>query len=143
MGGVSQANVDFVLDGYARFNAGERRPELWFWHPDAEYHVSQTDPDAAIHRGIDAIRSQFASWVEAYPDLKVEPLEAKGNGDQVFLWVRFAGHGASSGLPIDMKIAHVYTLHHGKVARLVEYTNRDEALEAAGLPKQGVRAEAY
>jgi uncharacterized protein len=138
---MSQEGVEFVLDGYARFNAGERRPELWFWHEDAEFHASRTDPDAAVHRGIDAIRRQFESWVEAYPDLQVEPLEAKGNGDQVFLWVRFAGHGANSGLPIDMELAHVYTLRDGRVARLVEYPARAEALAAAGLSEPDARAD--
>ena len=105
---MSQENVDFVLDGYARYNAGERRPELWFWHPDAEYHVASEDPDSTVRRGIDAIRQQFASWHEAYPDLRVEILDARANGDQVFLWVRFVGHGATSGIPIDMELAHLF-----------------------------------
>jgi ketosteroid isomerase-like protein len=130
---MSQENVDFVRDGYARFNAGERTAELWFWHPNAEYQAAREDPDSAVHRGIDAIRKQFASWVEAYPDLKIEILEAEGNGDQVFLWVRFIGHGAASGIPLEMELAHVYTLRDGKAARVVEYTDRKEALEAAGL----------
>jgi uncharacterized protein len=135
---MPEENVEFVLDAYARFNAGERRPEPWFWHEDASYHVSRTDPDSAVHQGIDAIRQQFASWVETYPDLTVEPIEALGNGDQVFLWVRFAGHGASSGLPIDMELAHVYTLRDGRAARLDEYTNRAEALEAAGISERDI-----
>jgi uncharacterized protein len=130
---MSQKNVEFVLDGYARFNAGERTAELWFWHPDAEYHAAREDPDSAIHRGIDAIRRQFVSWVEAYPDLTIEPLEARGSGDTVFLWVRFSGHGAGSGAPIEMELAHVYTMRDGKAARVVEYMDRAEALEAAGL----------
>jgi uncharacterized protein len=132
---MSQENVDFVRDGYARFNAGERTAELWFWHPDAEYHASREDPDSAVHRGIDAIRKQFATWVEAYPDLKIEILEAEGNGDQVFLWVRFIGHGAASGIPLEMELAHVYTLHNGKAARVVEYSDRQKARKAAGLPE--------
>ncbi len=132
---MSQENVDFVRDGYARFNAGERTAELWFWHPDAEYHASREDPDAAVHRGIDAIRKQFATWVEAYPDLKIEILEAESNGDVVFLWVRFIGHGAASGIPLEMELAHVYTLRDGKAARVVEYTDRKEARKAAGLPE--------
>jgi ketosteroid isomerase-like protein len=131
---MSQANVDFLRDGYARFNAGERTAGLWFWHPDAEYHASREDPDAAVHRGIDAIRKQFASWVEAYPDLKIEILEAKDGGDQVFLWVRFSGHGAASGIPLEMELAHVYTVRDGRAARVVEYMDRQEALEAAGVP---------
>jgi ketosteroid isomerase-like protein len=130
---MSAQNVEFVRAGYARFNAGERTAELWFWHPDAEYHAAREDPDSTVHRGIDAIRKQFASWLEAYPDLKIEILEAYGNGDQVFLWVRFSGHGATSGIPLVMELAHVYTLRDGKAARVVEYMNRQEGLEAAGL----------
>src|ERR1700676_4943160 len=125
---MSHKNVEFALDGYARYNAGERRPELWYWHADAEYHVSSEDPDSEVQRGIDAVRQQFERWEEAYPDLKVEPLEAKGNGDQVFLWVRFSGHGAASGLPIEMELAHVLTFADGRVRRAEEFTNRAEAL---------------
>ena len=60
-------------------------------------------------------------------------LESEGKGDQVFLWVRFVGHGGASGIPIEMELAHVYTLRDGKAARVVEYMDRKEALEAAGL----------
>jgi ketosteroid isomerase-like protein len=130
---MSQEKVKFVLDGYARFNAGERVPELWFFTPDAEYHAAREDPDAAVHRGIDAVRRQYARWVDAYPDLTVEPLEAKGSGDKVFLWVRFSGHGEGSGVVVEMEIAHVLTMRDGKAARIAEYFDRAEALEAAGL----------
>ncbi len=130
---MSQENLDFVLGAYARFNAGERTPELWFWHPDAEYQAAREDPDSSTHQGIEAIRKQFARWIEAYPDLRVEPLETKANEDRVFLWVRFVGHGAASGAPLEMELAHVYTLRDGKATRCVEYMDRAEALEAVGL----------
>jgi ketosteroid isomerase-like protein len=32
-----------------------------------------------------------------------------------------------------MELAHLYTMRDGKAAKLVEYMDRDEALEAAGL----------
>ena len=128
-----EQNVKFVLDGYARFNAGERVPELWFFTEDAEYHAAPEDPDSAIHCGIDALKRHYARWVESYPDLIVEPLEAKGNGDKVFLWVRFSGHGGVSGAPVEMELAHVITMRDGKAARTVEYFDKAEALEAAGL----------
>jgi ketosteroid isomerase-like protein len=130
---MSQENIKFVRDGYARFNAGEKTAELWFWHPDAEYHAAREDPDSDVHRGIDAIRKQFASWLEAYPDLKIEVLEAEGIGDQVFLWVRFVGHGAASGIPLEMELAHVYTIRDARAARVVEYMDRGEARKATGL----------
>jgi ketosteroid isomerase-like protein len=130
---MSQQDVELVLDAYARFNAGEKVPELWFWHEDAEYHAAAEDPDSAVHRGIDAIRRQFASWLDAYPDLKVEPIESKENGDTVFLWVRFSGHGGESGVPMEMELAHVITMRDGRATRLVEYFDRAEGLEAAGI----------
>jgi ketosteroid isomerase-like protein len=130
---MSREEVQRLLAAYARFNAGERDPSLEDWHEDAEYVASSEDPDADVHRGIDAIREQFARWVEAYPDLRVEPLEAKGNGDRIFVWVRFVGHGAASGLPIDMELAHVCTVRDAKTVRLVEYSDRHEALRAVGL----------
>ena len=113
----SSCGVEIVRNRYARYNAGERIPDLGFWHEDAEYHAAREDPDSAIHRGIDAIRRQFERWHEAYPDLRVEPLEAKGKGDRVFLWVRFTGHGAASGVPMEMELAHVYTMRDGKAAQ--------------------------
>jgi ketosteroid isomerase-like protein len=51
----------------------------------------------------------------------------------VLLWVRFVGHGAASGIPLDMELAHLYTMRDGRAARVVEYMDRDEAREAAGL----------
>ena len=130
---MAEENVEIVVNAYARFNAGERVPELWFWHEDAEYHAAREDPDSAVHRGIDAIRRQVASWFEAYPDLRVEVLEARANGDMVLLWVRFVGHGAASGIPLEMELAHLYTMRDGRAARVVEYMDRGEALRAAGM----------
>jgi ketosteroid isomerase-like protein len=130
---MSQENVEFVLGGYARANAGERVPQLDFWHADAEYAAAREDPDSETHTGIDAIRRQFARWYEAYPDLRVEPLESRANGDQVFVWVRFSGHGAGSGVPIHMELAHLWTVRDGKAARVAEYFDRSEALDAIGL----------
>jgi ketosteroid isomerase-like protein len=130
---MPKENVEIVLEAYARFNTGDTEPPTEYWHEDAEYVVSRDDPDAQTHRGLEAVRRQVASWVDAYPDLRVEPLEAKENRDKVFLWVRFVGHGAASGLPIDMELAHVCTIRDGKTLRVEEYNDRAEALEAVGL----------
>jgi ketosteroid isomerase-like protein len=138
---LSRARVeDFIRSAYARFNRAEREPpdegelaSLEVWHPDGVYVNSASDPDPGIHRGIQAVRQQVRQWVDAYPDLQVEPLEIQTNGDRAFVWVRFSGHGAGSGVPIDMEMAHVVTVVNDKTMRIEEYQERADGLEAAGL----------
>jgi ketosteroid isomerase-like protein len=136
---MSQENLEeFIRDAYARFNGAEpgissKLATLDFYDRDAVYVNDARDPDTGIHRGIEAVRQQVGRWVEAYPDLRVEPLEIQINGDRAYVWVRFSGHGAESGVPMEMELAHVVTIKRGKVLRVEEYSEPAEALEAAGL----------
>jgi len=124
---------DLVHAGYGAFNAGEREPTLEYWHADGVYVNDAMDPDPATHRGIEAVRKQYARWVDAYPDLRVEPLEIRVNRDRAFVWVRFSGHGASSGVPIEMELAQIVTYEDGRIRSIEEYSDRAEGLKAAGL----------
>jgi len=129
---MSQENLDFVLASYEWGNREQRLAADW-WHADGEYVNAREDADHGTYRGIAAIEGLFASWIEAYPDVRAHPIEARENGDQVFVWVRFSGRGAASGMPLDMEMAHVITLENGRIRRLEEYFDRAEALAAAGL----------
>jgi ketosteroid isomerase-like protein len=130
---MSQETEDFIRSAYDRFNAGEKVPPDDLWHADGEYVNSADDPDPAIHRGLQAVREQFARWVDTYPDLRVEPLEILVNGDRVFAWTHWTGHAAASGAPVEMRMAQVWTVDGGKLRRGEEYFDRAEALRAAGL----------
>jgi ketosteroid isomerase-like protein len=129
---MSQENVELVLASYEWFNRERRFARDW-WHADGEYVNSREDPDHATYRGVEEIDKLVVSWFEAYPDLEVQPVEVRANGDRVFLWLRFSGHGAESGAPLDMELAQVVTIEDVKVRRCEEYLDRVEALEAVGL----------
>jgi ketosteroid isomerase-like protein len=129
---VERADPETVTRvGYEWFNRKKEPPPTWL--PDGEFINSREDPDHAVYRGIDAIRKQHLGWFDAYPDLRVEPLEIRANGDLVFVWTRFTGHGADSGVEMKMELAHVVTLEGGKTRRIEEYFDRSEALKAVGL----------
>jgi ketosteroid isomerase-like protein len=131
-----QGNVDAVLAAYARFNAGDRTAvNLEIWDEEGEFHSAPEDPEFSIHRGIDAIKDHYASWVDAYPDLTLEPVEARGRGDTVFLWLCCRGHGRGSGIPLSMRLAHVITMRDGRITRLLVYLSKADALRAAELPE--------
>jgi ketosteroid isomerase-like protein len=129
---MPEENVELVL---AAYKWGDRHQSLARnrWHPDGEYVNSREDPDHATFRGLDAIEGLFASWIEAYPDVRIIPVEAREHGDRVFLWVRFNGHVADSDVPLQMELAHVITIEDGRMRRLEEYMDRAEALSVAGL----------
>jgi ketosteroid isomerase-like protein len=128
---LQEQTEELVRFGYGWFNRWKEPPPLW--HRDGEFINALEDPDHATYRGIDSIRKQHQGWFDSYPDLLVEPLEIRSNGDQVFVWVRFTGHGAESGAAMEMELAHVITFEGGRMRRAQEYFDRTEALAAAGL----------
>ena len=130
---MSRATEDLIRSAYERFNGGEKVPPDDLWHADGEYVNSAADPDPGVHRGLAAIRKQFKSWVDIYPDLRVEPREIRVNGDRAFVWAHWTGHAAGSGAPVEMEMAQVWTVEGGRFRRGEEYFDRAEGLAAAGL----------
>ena len=130
---VVEANVELVRSAYERFNAGERDPDPALWHAQVEYVPDALDPEPATHHGIGAVAKVFRGWVDAYPDLCVEPVDISANGNCVVAWVHFSGHGAESGVAIDMERAQVFTLEHSQIVRAEEFFDKTAALHAAGL----------
>jgi ketosteroid isomerase-like protein len=138
---VSQAVIDFVVEGYRRYNERDRslpwpdEENAGHWREDGEYRSAREDPDSDVHRGLDAIRAQFQRWHDAYPDLWVKVVDIHVNEDKVVAWVHLSGHGAGSGVPIEMELAHVLAFRDRKIAYIAEFFDRDEAFEAAGISR--------
>jgi ketosteroid isomerase-like protein len=131
---MSEANIEAVSRQYELVErTGELLAEIY--DPDAEWMAAREDPDAETHRGTDAIQAYFTKWVGAFEDVKLEPEELVPADDKVFAWIRFAGRGAASGVPVELKQAQVWSFSGGKVVRVEEYFDRDEGFAAAGLAK--------
>ncbi len=129
---MSQENVEAVRRQHKHFNrTGEVLPEVY--DPEAEWMAAREDPDAETHRGLEAIRRYFAQWTGMFEGIDFRAEQLIDAGDKVFAWVRFSGTGATSGAPVEMEQAQIWTFRDGKVVRVEEYFDRREALEAAGL----------
>jgi len=68
-------------------------------------------------------------------DHEVIPEEFLDLGDRVVVTLRLRGRGHGSGVEIDALFYEIYTLRDGKIIRMDEFTDRAEALEAAGPPE--------
>jgi ketosteroid isomerase-like protein len=83
--------------------------------------------------GHGAVRASLARWKGEWDDYKVIPEEYVDWGDRVGVTVRLQGRGRGSGVEIDARFYDVYTLRDGKIVRMDQFTERSQALQAAGV----------
>jgi hypothetical protein len=85
--------------------------------------------------------SRFRDWLSAWEDWRVaadEYLEL--DAERVFVSYHFTARGKASGVEIGAgwsKGAQVFHVRDGRVIKLVQYNDRDNALADLRLPKEG------
>ena len=120
-----------VREIFERWKRGDYSETDWA-DPDIEFVI--TAPGGDSHRGLEAMRSAWREFLDAWEGFSGEPEEIIDVGDQVLALHRFGGRGHESGVSIEgMRGAALFRFDDGKVVRLVLFGNWDEALEAAGL----------
>jgi ketosteroid isomerase-like protein len=74
------------------------------------------------------------TWAEEFDHLTfdIERL-IDAPDDRVVALVHQRASGQGSGVPVEMDLAAVYDLKHGRVIRIRNYLDPADALEAAGL----------
>jgi ketosteroid isomerase-like protein len=130
---LDEKNVEIVrslIDAWNRRDAG-----VDAYHEDAEWDFSRSRFGEIRHswKGADGMREVFASVLSAWSELRVEPEQVLGAGDQVVVLARHYGRRPSSGLEISDGGAYVIAMRDGKVAKFTFYPDKDEALESVGL----------
>jgi ketosteroid isomerase-like protein len=128
---MSEENVEIVRRAYAFefYGPGDRAEAEAIFDPDFVMNPVEEGPSY----GLNAIRDNFERWKSAWDGLEVTAEEFIDAGDCVLVTVHFRGRGRGSGVAVEARFYEVYTLRDGKVVREDEYTERAQALEAAGL----------
>jgi ketosteroid isomerase-like protein len=128
---MSEENVEVVRKAiaYEYYGVGERAEAEAIFGP----HVVLNPIDEEPSSGFDAMRADYERWASAFEEFRVTFEEIIDAGDQVVAVAYHQGRGRTSGVNVDTRFYEVYTLRDGKVLRVDEYTEREEALEAAGL----------
>ena len=89
--------------------------------------------EGTVYRGADAGSQYCAAVDKTWDSLSWEIEEVRDVGDAALALGHIRGRGQDSGAAIDTSAAWVAHFHGGLIARFRTYTDRDEALEAAGL----------
>ncbi len=127
---MSEENVEIIRRGYEHWLAtGEIRA-----HPDFVWDVSKLGwPDQQIYTGCDGAEQFNAEWAAAWDDWELEAQEYVDAGERVVVILNQRGRSKATGIPVDMRFAHVWTLRDGQAIRMQMYASTEEALEAVGL----------
>jgi ketosteroid isomerase-like protein len=131
---MSEENLAIVREGFERFTASrEFAPDLatddFVWDM-SNFHGW---PEQQVYQGPDGAADFFSTWLEAWEDWELEVESLHDAGDKVVALVRQRGTSKAAGMPVEMSFAQVFTLRDGKQSRMDMYSDRDEALAAAGL----------
>jgi ketosteroid isomerase-like protein len=132
---VSQENVDIVMRGYEHFTAtGEPLEEISA--PDFVWDMSTFAgwPEQQLYQGPDGARAFLRDWLGAFDDWQLELESVHDAGDKVVLILRQRGRAKTTGMPLDMHFAQVFTVRDGLSSRMQMYSDPVEALAAVGLP---------
>jgi ketosteroid isomerase-like protein len=114
------------------FRRGDAEAMMRLLHPEVEI----SDPErtgAGPYRGHDEFIRFVREWMETWEEYEIRLEAPVVVGDTVVALVRHQGRARGSGIDVDQRGAHFYRVRDGLIAFFRPYTNRDEALEAAGL----------
>ena len=103
--------------------------------PDVEF----VNPPYAVEPGTRYGHEGFGRALDRLQetvDIATVDVEELANaGDRVVAVVRATGRGRGTGIPVDTRIVHVWTLRDGLIARLEWFLDADEGYAVAGIPR--------
>lgn len=128
---MTDANVDALRRGYEALNRGDLSVVLELLDPEIEWHEPEPSPDAGDHTGRDSFERFLRGWIDSFESFRVVPEQVVSRGDRLIAIVHQSGRGRASGIEVDARLAHVWTIRDGRAVRW----------EAIGDPEAALRAE--
>ena len=126
--------VEIVHRANDAFN--RRDVDAWLSHlsPDIVYRPVPTFTDSQERHGLGAMRRFMEEWHDAWADDYTTRTESvREYGDVVIALMRFTGHAKASGVEVAGGIFQVMRFREGQIALVEDFTDRAEALKAAGV----------
>jgi uncharacterized protein len=128
---MAEANVDTLRRGYEALNRGDLSEVKGLIDDEIVWDPGELSPDGQQgSRGRESFVAFVQSWMDAFDDFRIDPYEVIEDESFLIAFVRQSGRGRASGAPIEIAIAHVWTIDDGRAIRLESYRTEREALDA-------------
>jgi ketosteroid isomerase-like protein len=136
---LSEENVNLARRGYEALAAGDLEAVLGLLDPDVsvEVHTGRPDLPEVLH-GHKGFLENLQGLTDVFEDIEIEPEEFIDLGEHLVVPIYTAGHGRASGIKVESRVVHIWTIRDGKATRFRVYESRQRALEALGLTDRDI-----
>jgi ketosteroid isomerase-like protein len=133
---MSQTDVDRLRAGYAALSRGDYEAIRELLDPKIVLQDRPEVPDARSYRGYEGMLVTLRDTSESFEDFRLDPERFFEHADKIVAILSMTGRGRTSGVPVEERIAHLWTLRDGLATELRAFTDPADALQAAGLPRE-------
>jgi ketosteroid isomerase-like protein len=138
---MSREDIEALRAEYAAMSRQDWDAVLSVAGGDFELITPSGGLDTTVVRGVERARRAFADFFGPFEEVSVEPEAVfEGSGQIVVFFAQRARPSGTTAL-VERRAAHLWTMRDGKATKLQIFPERAEALRAAGLSEQDVRAD--
>jgi uncharacterized protein len=140
---MTEDEIAVLLDGYEAWNRRDQDVLVELLDPEMEWEPGFGAPEAGLHHGAEGFRQFVESWIESFDEFRIEPEVVVQDRDVAILIARQTGHGRGSGIPIEARVIHVWTVRDGRAVRWWSPRTLDEALASLSDPRPAIALRGY
>lgn len=130
---MSQEDIEVIRRGYEAWNRGDSKAVLRALDPEIDLKFPEGGLNTGIHHGHEQARKFIEGYFEAFERFLMEPERLVETGDRILVLLNTAARGRGSGVDVELRQAHVWTIRAGLATELEVFPGWEEALEALGL----------
>ena len=123
-------DVEILREAYDALNHGDIPGTVEILDADAEWHEHSDLPEADNYRGRETIRAFLENFLESWDVFRQEVEELIPSDGRVLILLHMVGQGKGSGIRVEARYAHVWTMRNGRGVRVDAYNDRESAMEA-------------
>lgn len=127
---------EIAYKAHEAFSRGDREAFVALWAEECEYQPAlerDIAGEEGVFRGHDGIRRWWQGMSDSWRDWESEVHDVHDAGDHVLIVCTVRAEGRLSGAAIEARFFQVATVRDGRIFASRDFSDRDRALEAAGL----------